>query len=105
MDIKQIQKPLTQFVANIPPSLKVDKVLVFGSYSKGTATKDSDIDVVVASEDFEKIDHFDRIKILDTAAGDIKPEVQAWGFTNQELESFDELTTAGQARTSGIRFV
>jgi len=105
MDIKQVQKPLTQFVQNIPASIKVDQVIVFGSYLEGKARPDSDIDVVVVSENFRDIEPFDRSRMLDKAAGDINPEIQAWGFTTEELEAADELTTLGYARTSGIRCI
>src|SRR4030067_1125623 len=46
------QKTLIQFVKNIPASIKVDQVIVFGSYLEGTARPDSDIDVIVVSDDF-----------------------------------------------------
>ena len=34
--------------------LKVSRIIVFGSQAKGTATEESDIDIVVVSEDFKR---------------------------------------------------
>ncbi len=34
---------------------KIDKIILFGSYVKGKATKNSDIDVCVVSEDFDSV--------------------------------------------------
>lgn len=105
MDIKQVQKPLTQFVKNIPASIKVDQVIVFGSYLEGTARSDSDIDVIVVSDDFRGMDEDQRLKLLYQSRRFIEPEVHRWGFTSEELNQASELTTLGYARTSGIRFI
>jgi predicted nucleotidyltransferase len=32
--------------------IKIDQLILFGSYAKGTQTKDSDIDIAVVSENF-----------------------------------------------------
>ncbi len=104
MDIKQVQSQLKQFQKAVSEKIKIDQMIIFGSYLEGTAQDGSDIDVIVVSENFNGVDNFDRSRILDMAAGDIDPEIQAWGFTQQELEAADELTTLGYARTSGFKF-
>jgi len=40
--------------------LKVYRIIVFGSQMKGTATVESDIDIVVVSEDFKRKNIFKR---------------------------------------------
>lgn len=40
--------------------LKVSRIIVFGSQAKGTATEESDIDIVVVSEDFKRKNIFKR---------------------------------------------
>ncbi len=40
--------------------LKVFRIIVFGSQAKGTATEESDIDIVVVSEDFKRKNIFKR---------------------------------------------
>ena len=65
MGIDQIKEPLNQFFASVSKTVKVDKMIVFGSYSKGTATEDSDIDVVVVSNDFKKIREDKWLDIVD----------------------------------------
>lgn len=105
MDLSQIQPPLNQFLQAVSSRIKVDQMIIFGSYLEGTAREDSDIDVVVVSEDFKKLRADKRTQVLDQAARFIRPEIQAWGLTNEEMEAADELTTFGYARTSGIRFI
>ena len=78
---------------------------IFGSYLEGNPTTDSDIDVIVVSDDFQTMDEDKRLDILEEAASDIEPDIEAWGFTNRELENADELSTLWYARTSGIPFL
>jgi predicted nucleotidyltransferase len=80
-------------------------MLIFGSYARGTATTDSDLDVVVVSEDFAGIRADKRLRILDSASRDIEPIIIAAGFTNREVQRAGKYSLVGQARTSGIKFV
>jgi uncharacterized protein len=43
--------------------LNVSKLVVFGSRAKGTATQESDIDIVIVSEDFRKKNIFRRARL------------------------------------------
>lgn len=47
--------------------LNVDKMILFGSHAGATATKESDIDVAIISEDFEDKDIFERIEMTKNA--------------------------------------
>ncbi|OPX28410.1 MAG: hypothetical protein B1H08_05960 [Candidatus Omnitrophica bacterium 4484_171] len=44
--------------------IKVERVVIFGSYAKGNYTKDSDIDVGIVSESFEDKDIFQKAEML-----------------------------------------
>lgn len=105
MDIYHIKQPLTQFLRELSKQIKVDQMLIFGSYAKGTATGESDIDVVIVSEDFARLRADKRLHILDTAARDIEPVIIAAGFTNREVQRAGKYSLVGQARISGVRFV
>ena len=92
MDIRKIRKPLSEFVKAIPEDIQVDEVIVFGSYSNGEATQDSDIDVVVISDSFKKMGEDDRLDTLSKAAIEVMdinlnyPPIEPWGFTKEEME-------------------
>ena len=47
--------------------LKVSKIIVFGSQAKGTATEESDIDIVIVSEDFKRKNIFRRADLTKDA--------------------------------------
>lgn len=104
MDIDQVKQPLTQFIKKAAQSIQVDEVIVFGSYLEGNATEESDIDVFIISEDFQKMAFENRLSILDTAADGIRPIVQAWGHTRGELKSASHLTLLGYARDNGLHY-
>ena len=40
--------------------LKISRIIVFGSQAKGTATEESDIDIIIISEDFKRKNLFKR---------------------------------------------
>lgn len=47
--------------------LKVSKIIVFGSQAKGEATEESDIDIVIVSEDFKRKNIFKRAELTKEA--------------------------------------
>ncbi|MBT6843636.1 MAG: nucleotidyltransferase domain-containing protein [Candidatus Melainabacteria bacterium] len=47
----ELDQALDQFVANLNGKIGLNRVLLYGSYAKGTATDNSDIDLLVISED------------------------------------------------------
>ena len=104
MDASKTQKPLDIFYNNLASVITIDSVVLFGSRANGKPHKDSDIDVIVVSDDFALMRSDKRLKLLDTAAQSITPEIQAWGFTTNEFKSAGRLSTLGMARERGIRY-
>ena len=51
----------------IEEGIRISKIILFGSQAVGTATDDSDIDLVVVSEDFADKNLFEKIKLLNKA--------------------------------------
>jgi predicted nucleotidyltransferase len=47
--------------------LKISRIVLFGSQPKGTSTKESDIDIVIVSEDFEGKNIFERASLTKNA--------------------------------------
>jgi uncharacterized protein len=47
--------------------VRVSKIILFGSHAAGTSTSDSDIDIVVVSEDFRKKNIFRRLELIKAA--------------------------------------
>jgi uncharacterized protein len=51
----------------VAEGIKINKIILFGSQAAGTAGKDSDIDLVVVSEDFEDKNISEKVKRLNKA--------------------------------------
>lgn len=99
MDTKNISQPLKQFLAAIPKTVRVQKVILFGSRNNKTARDDSDIDLVVVSDDFTEMDEDSRLDLLYHASRFIIPEIHPWGATKKELQSAHEFSTLWYAKT------
>ncbi len=67
--------------------IKVDNAFVFGSYATGLAKSDSDIDCLIVSRDFFKMDFLKRLQILSRARRGLSTDVamDIFGYTPQEL--------------------
>lgn len=67
--------------------IKVRKVILFGSYATGRQKRYSDIDLVVISEDFRKLNLRERLELLGSAAGKLFEPIEALGYTPKELKT------------------
>lgn len=68
------------------------QIILYGSYAGGTAREDSDIDVIVISEDFRKMNLRERLELLGIAAGRVFEPIEALGYTPQEIEDHKKET-------------
>ena len=51
----EIMKSIQQYIEKISKYYKIDAIILFGSYAKGTENEDSDIDIAIISSDFNDI--------------------------------------------------
>ena len=71
-------------------------MVVYGSQAEGNAKKQSDIDLIVVSDDFAGLDVWDRQCLLgDATAGMFEP-IEALGYTVAEYEAMGSGTFVGQ---------
>ncbi|MFH0811321.1 MAG: nucleotidyltransferase domain-containing protein [Pseudomonadota bacterium] len=85
--------------------IKVKRVIIFGSYAAGKADEDSDIDVVVISEDFKNMDLFKRLEIIGLALARAKvmEPIEALGYTEEEYDSEQYGTFIGdEVKSKGV---
>ena len=70
--------------------IRPERILLFGSWARGQQREDSDIDVIVVSDDFAGIGLRRRLEMLGIAAGRAWVSVQALGYTPEELAAPEE---------------
>ncbi|MDO8610782.1 MAG: nucleotidyltransferase domain-containing protein [bacterium] len=103
MDKKKISKQLNIFTKRVQNKYKPEKIILFGSYAQGKATKYSDVDILVISQSFKDIDPFKRHLALHKLTQDLNPDINAIGYTLEETKKLSYLTTLRDALQTGIQ--
>jgi predicted nucleotidyltransferase len=60
----QIRAAVKEFVRALNPAVRVEEVILYGSYASGQAHDESDIDIAVLSEDFARMSKLEVIQVL-----------------------------------------
>jgi len=87
MDKKTVLEIISSFRKAIESEgIKINKLILFGSYATGRYREDSDIDVVVISQDFNDKGYWERIDILSSAIYQVFQPIEAVAMTPEEWE-------------------
>ena len=87
MDKKTVLEIISSFRKAIESKgIKINKLILFGSYATGRYREDSDIDVVVISQDFNDKGYWERIDILSSAIYQVFQPIEAVAMTPEEWE-------------------
>jgi predicted nucleotidyltransferase len=83
---KEITHLIKEYQQKLESSgVRVKKIIIYGSHASGKPSKDSDIDLVVISDDFKNMDLWERLCLLGRARIGIKRPMEILGFTEEEL--------------------
>ncbi len=94
---------IRRYLAKLP--VKVEQAILFGSTATDTRLADSDIDLIVISEDFKAMPLPQRFLILQKSWTE-KIELEAFGFTKQEFENLrSKSIVVREADEKGIRLL
>jgi len=52
---REIMESIQKYIKKISKHYKIDAIILFGSYAKGTENENSDIDIAIISSDFNDI--------------------------------------------------
>ena len=105
MDKKVIEILKTFKSALEATGIRVNRMILFGSYVTGEAKEWSDIDVAVISEDFKNMNLLERLETIGLALAKarIMEPVEARGYTEKEFNSKGEGTFVGdEIKTKGV---
>ena len=92
MDKESVLKIIRDFWRALEAEgIKPDKLILFGSHSTQTQRPDSDIDLIVISEDFADKDYWQRIDILAAAICSIFEPIEAVAMTDEEWQHGNSL--------------
>ena len=65
--------------------IHVTALYVYGSHARNANKEGSDIDLIVVSPDFARLNSRERLEILGTAAARLLEPIQAYGVTPEEI--------------------
>ncbi|MCL2158157.1 MAG: nucleotidyltransferase domain-containing protein [Oscillospiraceae bacterium] len=65
-------------------NIKIEKVILFGSYAKGNYSKDSDIDLAIISPDFKENECISNMSKLLLKATKLRADIQTLPFSLDE---------------------
>ncbi len=61
---QEIENAVREYAEQLSREIPVKKVILFGSYANNTNTSESDVDIAVFSDHFEKISRIESIRFL-----------------------------------------
>ncbi len=99
------QQIAKKFVNDLRARLDVKKAILFGSSASGKANKDSDIDLLIISDEFEKMSLIERLILLSRARGQ---KFSSWpmdilGYTQNEFDKLSHISSMfSEVKKNGI---
>ena len=97
-----IEKRIEDFVRRIEASIRVEVIVLFGSYAKGTANEWSDIDVAVVSPDFNGMRKWDRQELIARSSLGRAYRISPVGLSTEEYQNPDRSFVREIKRTGKI---
>ncbi|MEW6407339.1 MAG: nucleotidyltransferase domain-containing protein [Patescibacteria group bacterium] len=103
--LKTFQKKiLRNYFKNLKSKIKLDGVLLFGSYAYGKPNRHSDIDLVVISRSFKNLGFLERLEFLSKMREGVAEKIpmDIIGYTPEEFKNIDkESIIMKQAKKEG----
>jgi predicted nucleotidyltransferase len=98
---QKVEAIVREFARELSRSIPVEKAILFGSWAKGTAGEDSDIDLVFISPKFKDMDGLERFAAIGKARKNYEFAMDYIGLTPEEYEKASPLTTIGEVKETG----
>jgi predicted nucleotidyltransferase len=82
-----LEKIISGFVALLSTAVRVEAVILYGSYVNGSPDEWSDIDIAVISPDFEELVMWQRQRIISRATVDRDASLAPIGYPSSEYHN------------------
>ncbi len=101
MGKKTARQYIKKYLDRITTEIKPDKVLIYGSFLTKKYNKESDVDLIVISKQFESVDEDDRLKMLYRISAGIPLDIHIYGITPKEMKQVSPLNSLSIALKTG----
>jgi len=82
----QIKELVSDYIESLEQQgVMVERAILYGSYAKGTASPNSDIDLVIISADLERWAPIERLQMLSRATWAVRAPLEVLGYTPDEI--------------------
>lgn len=105
MDRKKIEKVIKSYLKDLSKKIKIERTILFGSAISGKFNKNSDIDLLVLSSSFAKMDINDRFDLLNSARQNKETQItpmDIFGLTPHEYNNANPLSIIAEIKETGI---
>ena len=75
-----------RFLGELAKYIKIEKAFLFGSWAEGRAREESDIDLLILSNNFENMDFWEKVKLLGKIKMQLLEPIDAVGMTPAEFK-------------------
>ena len=104
----ELKALIGDFIKEAGKKIRIERVILFGSYAWGRPRVFSDIDLAVISRDFKKLNDLKRIGLLLDVVYKLKMpklvDIEVLGFTPEELENADYFDIPAEIKEKGVVF-
>lgn len=101
----EIRQIVRKYVKALEPVLRVERVVLYGSYANGKPHEWSDLDLAIISRDFASKDRWDRQRMLAYAKIDdpllVDAMIEPLGYSVAEYNHAHHLTFLGEIKRTG----
>ena len=98
----QIRKIVNEFVQALEPDIRVERVILYGSYAQGKANKWSDIDVAVLSPTFAEMPDLTVIEEVARRRIHCDSRLSPFTYTPKDFDSAPPYLFAAEIRRTGL---
>ncbi len=102
---KKVLEVIENYRQNLEGKIKVEKIILFGSNAQDKAHRDSDIDLIIISPQFKKMDFIKRLILLSKLRRGMKKTapMDIFGYTSKEFEKLSKGSIVlGEAKKEGV---
>jgi predicted nucleotidyltransferase len=89
-DNRPLMTRIKEFIKKIEEKIDVERVLLFGSTARGKRNKESDVDLIIVSKNFDGIPELERSRMLLDVWSYVE-ELQILTYTVEEFEQVKNL--------------